>query len=32
MKHTLAFQTEGEPRLEYAPVAKTRWEPEKRVY
>ncbi len=32
MKHTLAFRTGGEPRLEYAPVTKTRWEPEKRVY
>jgi succinate dehydrogenase / fumarate reductase, flavoprotein subunit len=32
MKHTLAHQTPQGPRLDYAPVAKTRWEPEKRVY
>jgi len=32
MKHTLAYQTPDGPRLEYAPVTKTRWEPEKRVY
>ncbi len=32
MKHTLAYQTPEGPRLEYAPVTKTRWEPEKRVY
>jgi succinate dehydrogenase / fumarate reductase flavoprotein subunit len=32
MKHTLVYQTPDGPRLEYAPVTKTRWEPEKRVY
>jgi succinate dehydrogenase / fumarate reductase, flavoprotein subunit len=32
MKHTIANQTPEGPRLDYAPVAKTRWEPEKRVY
>jgi succinate dehydrogenase / fumarate reductase flavoprotein subunit len=32
MKHTIAHQTPEGPRLEYAPVTKTRWEPEKRVY
>jgi succinate dehydrogenase / fumarate reductase flavoprotein subunit len=32
MKHTLAYQTPEGPRLEYAPVTKTHWEPEKRVY
>ncbi len=32
MKHTVANRTPDGPRLEYAPVTKTRWEPEKRVY
>jgi succinate dehydrogenase/fumarate reductase flavoprotein subunit len=32
MKHTLAHQTPDGPRLEYAAVTKTRWEPEERVY
>ncbi|HUS82292.1 MAG TPA: FAD-dependent oxidoreductase [Dehalococcoidia bacterium] len=32
MKHTLAYRTPEGPRLDYAPVAKTHWEPEKRVY
>jgi succinate dehydrogenase / fumarate reductase flavoprotein subunit len=32
MKHTLAYRMPEGPRLEYAAVTKTRWEPEKRVY
>ena len=32
MKHTIAYQRPDGPQLSYAPVAKTRWEPEKRVY
>jgi len=32
MKHTLAHKAPDGPRLDYAPVAKTKWEPEKRVY
>jgi len=32
MKHTLAYRTEGLPRLSYVPVARTRWEPMERKY
>ncbi|MEK7777771.1 MAG: FAD-binding protein [Chloroflexota bacterium] len=32
MKHTLAFYTPDGPRLDYAPVKFTRWQPEKRTY
>ncbi|MGD0766447.1 MAG: FAD-binding protein, partial [Dehalococcoidia bacterium] len=32
MKHTIAYQRPDGPQLTYAPVTKTRWEPEKRVY
>lgn len=32
LKHTLAHHTPDGPRLEYAPVATTRWQPERRAY
>jgi len=32
LKHTLAYRTEGLPRLSYIPVARTRWEPMERKY
>jgi succinate dehydrogenase/fumarate reductase flavoprotein subunit len=32
LKHTLACYTPGGPRLEYAPVTITRWQPERRAY
>ncbi|MDP3061914.1 MAG: FAD-binding protein, partial [Chloroflexota bacterium] len=32
LKHTLAFWTPDGPRLEYAPVNITRWQPERRTY
>ncbi len=32
MKHTLAWYTSDGPKLDYAPVAMTRWKPEKRAY
>jgi succinate dehydrogenase / fumarate reductase flavoprotein subunit len=32
LKHTLARCTPGGPRLEYVPVAITRWQPERRAY
>jgi succinate dehydrogenase/fumarate reductase flavoprotein subunit len=32
LKHTLAYWTPDGPRLEYAPVTMTRWQPERRTY
>ncbi len=32
MKHTLAYHTPEGPRLDYAPVTVTRWQPEVRTY
>jgi succinate dehydrogenase/fumarate reductase flavoprotein subunit len=32
LKHTLAHYTSDGPKLDYTPVAVTRWQPEKRVY
>jgi succinate dehydrogenase / fumarate reductase flavoprotein subunit len=32
LRHTLAYQTEGDPRLEYKPVTITRFQPEERKY
>jgi succinate dehydrogenase / fumarate reductase flavoprotein subunit len=32
LKHTLAYQTEGAPRMDTSPVDITRWEPVERVY
>ncbi len=32
LKHTLAYRTDGMPRISYAPVARTRWEPTERKY
>jgi succinate dehydrogenase / fumarate reductase flavoprotein subunit len=32
LKHTMAHWTPEGPRLDYAPVAITRWQPERRVY
>jgi succinate dehydrogenase / fumarate reductase flavoprotein subunit len=32
LKHTLAYRTEGLPRLSYIPVARTKWEPMERKY
>jgi succinate dehydrogenase / fumarate reductase, flavoprotein subunit len=32
LKHTLAYRTEGLPRLSSIPVARTKWEPMERKY
>jgi succinate dehydrogenase/fumarate reductase flavoprotein subunit len=32
LKHTMAHWTPEGPRLDYAPVSITRWQPERRVY
>jgi succinate dehydrogenase / fumarate reductase flavoprotein subunit len=32
LKHTLAWRTEGAPRLDYKPVAITTWKPVERKY
>lgn len=32
LKHTLAFRTEGAPRIEYVPVTITKWQPVERKY
>jgi len=32
LKHTLAHYTSDGPKMDYTPVAVTRWQPEKRVY
>jgi succinate dehydrogenase / fumarate reductase flavoprotein subunit len=32
LKHTLAYRTQDLPRISYAPVAVTRWQPTERTY
>ena len=32
LKHSLAYRTDGEPRIEYLDVVITRWPPGERVY
>lgn len=32
LTHSLAYQTDGDPRIEYLPVTITRWQPEERKY
>jgi fumarate reductase flavoprotein subunit len=32
LAHSMAYQTEGAPRIEYQPVRITRWQPQERVY
>ena len=32
LKHSLAYQTDDDPRIDYLPVTLTRWEPEERKY
>ena len=32
LSHSLAYQTDGDPRIEYLPVTITRWQPEERKY
>jgi fumarate reductase flavoprotein subunit len=32
LKHTLAYRTDGEPRIDYLDVVITRWPPGERVY
>ena len=32
LQHSLAYRTEGEPRIEYLPATITRWQPEERKY
>lgn len=32
LKHSLAFRTEGVPRIDYLPVAITKWQPQERKY
>jgi len=32
LKHSLAYRTQGEPRIDYLPVTVTRWQPEERKY
>jgi len=32
LKHTLAFRTEGAPRIDYSPVKITKWQPVERTY
>jgi succinate dehydrogenase/fumarate reductase flavoprotein subunit len=32
LKHSLAYRTEGDPRIEYLDVVITRWPPAERVY
>ena len=32
LKHSLAYQTDGNPRIEYSDVSITRWPPGDRVY
>jgi fumarate reductase flavoprotein subunit len=32
LKHSLAYRTDGEPRIDYRDVVITRWPPEERVY
>ncbi len=32
LKHSLAYRTQGEPKVDYLPVTITRWQPEERKY
>jgi fumarate reductase flavoprotein subunit len=32
LKHSMAFRTEGEPRVDYKDVVITKWPPAERVY
>ncbi len=32
LKHSMAYKTNGPPRIDYSPVTITRWKPEERVY
>ena len=32
LKHSLAYSTQGEPKVDYLPVTITRWQPEERKY
>src|SRR5439155_9978506 len=32
LKHSMAYETAGPPRIDYSPVTITRWKPEERVY
>ncbi len=32
LKHSLAFRTDGAPRIDYAPVTITKWQPQERKY
>ena len=32
LKHSMAYKTNGPPRIDYSPVMITRWKPEERVY
>ncbi len=32
MKHSVAYRTDGDPRIEYKDVVITRWPPKERVY
>ncbi len=32
LKHTLAFRTDGAPRIDYLPVTITKWQPQERKY
>ena len=32
LQHSLAYQTDGDPRIDYLPVTLTRWKPEERQY
>ena len=32
LKHSLAYQAEGDPRIEYLDVVITRWPPGERIY
>ena len=32
LAHSMAYRTEGPPRIEYLPVRITRWQPQERTY
>ncbi|MDP6417276.1 MAG: hypothetical protein QGG54_19910, partial [Gammaproteobacteria bacterium] len=32
LRHTLAYRTDGKPRIEYLDVVITRWPPQERIY
>jgi len=32
LKHTLAYRTDGMPRIDYSPVKITKWQPVERKY